>query len=83
MFGFKKKILPYWMTPTIVPLIVVAVVGILVTFPPDWDWLGIGKKGRSITSLSRSTINSFSGTETFSASFQEYWSSLNLVVRHT
>ncbi len=44
------------MTPAIVLLIVVAVVGILVAFPQDWDWLGIGKSSK-ISQETKETVD--------------------------
>jgi uncharacterized protein YjbI with pentapeptide repeats len=39
----SQKPMQYWILPALVLTSVVAIIGLLIVFPPKWEWLGIGK----------------------------------------
>ena len=43
MSGRKSRKLPSWVIPSVISTVALTTVGLLVAFPPDWEWLGVGK----------------------------------------
>ena len=65
MSGRKSWKLPSWVIPSIISTVALTTVGLLVAFPPDWEWLGVGKS-QEVSQVTTETIDSQSKQKTVS-----------------
>jgi len=70
MPGRKLSKLPSWVIPGVISTVALTTVGLLIAFPPDWGWLGVGES-HEVSQVTTETIDPQSQQKTVSTTKYE------------